>query len=110
MKQSKKEFNRLKDVKRNWDASITDVLTRALETNPLARFTSCTEFEGALARAFAETPHRKIDKPVLSRCPACAAPMVNAVKHLSNAKRQRAVLANRARRSLALRVIDENPR
>jgi hypothetical protein len=48
-------------------------------------------------------------------------PSGNAVKHFSNAKRQRAVLASnakrqravlaiRARRSLTLRVIDENPR
>ncbi len=75
MKQMQKEFHQLSELQRRWGKSVASVLTRALATEPGARFASCCEFEGELARAFANTPDRHIDERVVSKCPTCSAPI-----------------------------------
>jgi serine/threonine-protein kinase len=73
MKQSQGKIHRLEQFQQRWEASVTQVLLRALSSDPSRRFESCSAFERAINAAFAKTSHQRIDQHVVSKCPNCSA-------------------------------------
>jgi serine/threonine protein kinase len=72
MQQSRNCIDQLSELQRRWESSVTNVLVRALSSDPSSRFDSCIAFERAITQAFGETRHHQIEQHVVSKCPNCA--------------------------------------